>query len=76
MMGQFHKFHSSLPQFGSTSAAFPMTDNNTLLHLPKGNAFQLATAHIRIKDVKPPEYVNKNKESNLYQGGNKICWIH
>jgi hypothetical protein len=73
MMGQFHKFHSSLPQFGSTSTAFPATHNNTLLPLPTGNAFQLVTAHIGIKDVKPPKYVNKNHESNLYLGGIKYA---
>jgi hypothetical protein len=50
-----------------------MTDNNTLLPLPTRNAFQLVTAHIGIKDVKPPKYVNRTQESNLYQQGTKYA---
>jgi hypothetical protein len=71
MMGQFRKFHSSVTQFGSTSTAFPTTDNNTLLPLLTGNAFQ--HAHIGIMYIKSPKYVNKNQESNLYQRETKYA---
>jgi hypothetical protein len=66
-MSQFHKFHSSVTQFGSTSTAFPTTYNNTLLSLLTRNAFQLVSAYIGTKYVNSPKYVNKNLEPNLYQ---------